>query len=259
MKIKQLTEFLFNKYPLSLKEVWDPTGFSFKFNLSEKLTGVVLAIDITDQVVDYAIENNCNVILTHHPFLFEKTMEMEKIKAPYKMSLIKKIKQHRINTISFHTNYDNHIHGTSYQIARFMGIENYSYFQNSGYPCVLNYKTTPNQFIKLLKDKIKINSFRTNLTDAQLNENITKIVLMSGSGFVGDINEWTKKGADLIVSSDFRWSDWINFQQINAPILEVPHLDEHVFVWDVSAQIKKKFDKLNILTFNVEQPYRNID
>lgn len=259
MKIKQLTEYLFNKYPLSLKEIWDPTGFAFKFNLSEKLTGVLLAIDVTEEVINYAIENNCNVILTHHPFLFEKSIELEKIKAPYKIELIKKIKQNRINIISFHTNYDNHIHGTSYQIARFMGIENYSYFQNVGYPCVLNYKTSANEFIKLLRDKIKINSFRTNLNDKELNKNISKIVLMSGSGFVGDINQWTKKGADLIVSSDFRWSDWINFNQIKAPILEVPHLDEHVFVWDLSTQLKKKFNKVNILTFEVSQPYRNID
>ncbi|MCU9939955.1 Nif3-like dinuclear metal center hexameric protein [Mycoplasmopsis felis] len=76
-----------------------------------KTTGVVLAMDLTSEVLQSAIKNNCNLILSHHPFLFEEHLKDEDVKAPYKREIIKQLRKHQITSYSLHTNYDETLYG----------------------------------------------------------------------------------------------------------------------------------------------------
>ncbi|MGV2393484.1 UNVERIFIED_CONTAM: Nif3-like dinuclear metal center hexameric protein [Campylobacter lari] len=204
MQIRKVTKFLLEKYPLERKEIWDSSGFSVKFNQSEKITGVVLAIDLTKKVLDKAIEQNANLIVTHHPFKFESTWESEDLKAPYKREILNILKQKRIHVLSFHTNYDNDEEGTSYEIATQLGLEKFRVPYEQNYPCLLNYKTTPNKIIELIKTKLHFKSFRTNLPKEYLNSEISKIAILSGSGYITEVNALSLAGYDLIITSDIK-------------------------------------------------------
>ncbi|TNK82311.1 hypothetical protein C4M98_00240 [Mycoplasmopsis pullorum] len=256
MQIKKITDYLLNKYPLSNAEIWDPTGWAIKFRLSEKLTGVMIAIDLTKEVLEKAIELNCNLIITHHPFLFEKTRELELLKAPYKKEMIQIIREKRINVIGFHTNYDNDAYGTSYQIARYLGMENNVTYKDFGYPVSVSYNIKFNDLIQKLKTDLLLSDFRTNVSDLEMN--LSRIGILSGSGYITEVNNFSRLNYDLIITSDIKWSDWINYDQIGAKVLEVPHLDEQVFVWDVYEQLRSKFPEINLNFMNLAVPYKNI-
>lgn len=258
MQIRKVTKYLLEKWPLDLKEEWDPSGFSIKFNLSEPLRGIVCAIDLTQKVFEKALEINANLIITHHPFKFEATWDDEDIKAPYKRAIYQKCKEKRINVLAFHTNYDNQYYGTSYQIIKKLGLENYRQNYEHNYPNLVNYKTTFNDLVKKIKTTFGFKAMRTNLPKDLWNNEISKIAFLSGAGYISEVNAINNLDYDLIITSDIKWSDWIVYKETKANILEISHLDEQVFADDAYQIIKEKFPEVKIELVHINEPYWNI-
>ena len=69
-KISEVVLYLNQKAPLSLQESYDNAGLIVG-NSSNKVTGVMLTLDCTEAVVDEAIAQKCNLIVSHHPILFQ--------------------------------------------------------------------------------------------------------------------------------------------------------------------------------------------
>ncbi|RIV16717.1 Nif3-like dinuclear metal center hexameric protein [Mycoplasmopsis gallopavonis] len=258
MKLKDFVSKLNTLYPLENKEIWDPSGYSVKFNQAKKLKGVMLAIDVTKEVIEAAISNDCNIIVTHHPFYFEATKILENEKAPYKKELHKLLKEHQITTFGMHTNYDCDPKGTSYQIVRALGLEQFVDPQSDKFSAILNYMISIADLKKLIEEKLDFHSFRTNVIKDDLDKKMHQIAFLSGSGYVGQINDLAARGVDLIVSSDFRWSDWINFRETGINILEIPHLDEQVFVDHLAELLSLELPKERIFKFKMKEPYQNL-
>jgi putative NIF3 family GTP cyclohydrolase 1 type 2 len=55
--------------PLPLQEDYDNCGL-ITGQRTQVITSVLLTLDCTEAVIDEAIENNCNLIIAHHPILF---------------------------------------------------------------------------------------------------------------------------------------------------------------------------------------------
>ncbi|MCR8966708.1 Nif3-like dinuclear metal center hexameric protein [Mycoplasma zalophidermidis] len=255
MQLKKITQYLLNNYPLEAAEIWDPSGFSVKFNLSEKITGVVVAIDLTTAVLNKALETNSNLILVHHPFKFMPTWNEEFLAASYKKSMLEIIKKHRINVLAFHTNYDNNVLGTSHQIGFRLGFNDHIDYHET-YPCVLNADLSINELTNRLKNNLKLFNFRTNVSD--LNKKYKKIAILSGSGPAVLAHELNNKGIDLILVSDIKWNEWILYKEHNIDILELSHLDEQVFVSDITQQLQQKFTTIKVTPIYISEPYKNI-
>ncbi|WP_036452829.1 Nif3-like dinuclear metal center hexameric protein [Mycoplasma buteonis] len=259
MTVRKFIKYLDSIYPLINKEIWDPAGFSVKHNQSVLLTGVMLAIDVTNEVVLDAIKNNCNVILVHHPFFFEATKEAEQEKAPYKFQIWELLKKHKIFVYAMHTNYDCDVEGTSYQIAKALGFEEKIQKDSPKFSALVNCKISVNELKKIISQKLNMHSFRTNINKNDLDLPINNFAILSGSGYVGQINQLASQGINLIVSSDFKWSDWINFNELQIKILEIPHLDEQVFATHLFEFLSAKFPKERILKHLIKVPYYNLD
>ncbi|MFU2192878.1 Nif3-like dinuclear metal center hexameric protein [Mycoplasma sp. 4079] len=258
LKIKDFIELLNKMYPLKNKEIWDPSGYSVKTVQAKKFKGAVLAIDLTKEVLQEAIDNDCNVILTHHPFKFERRWIDEDYKAPYKREILNLLRKHQITAFSMHTNYDCDPKGTSYQIARYMGIEakqNEELTQK--FSSVVDANLSLNQIKELLEKRLGLHSFRTNVAPENYDKKFKTVAILSGSGYIGQINDLATK-CDLIISSDFRWSDWIVFDQTNANILEVPHLDEEVFALDMYEQLQEMLPNHKFIFVKTNVPYHNM-
>nr|WP_318024378.1 Nif3-like dinuclear metal center hexameric protein [Mycoplasmopsis caviae] len=253
-----MTKFLLDKWPLGFKEEWDPSGFSLKFNLAEPLRGIVCAIDLTNEVLNKALEMNANLILTHHPFKFEETWKDEEASAPYKSAIYQICKEKRINVLAFHTNYDNQPCGTSYQIIKKLNLDKYKQNYINNYPNLVKFDTTFNDLVAKIKNAFGFNAMRTNFPKGLWNSQISKIAFLSGAGDIREINNIVKMNYDLIVTSDIKWSDWITYKETGTKILEIPHLDEQVFADDVYEILKQKFHDIPVELVHIDEPYWNI-
>lgn len=69
MKVSELISYLETQVPLSLQESYDNSGLQLG-DPDQECRGVLLAIDITEEVLREAVELGCNAVFTHHPLLF---------------------------------------------------------------------------------------------------------------------------------------------------------------------------------------------
>ncbi|QSF13781.1 Nif3-like dinuclear metal center hexameric protein [Mycoplasma sp. Mirounga ES2805-ORL] len=258
MQLRRLTKYLLEKYPLEDKEDWDPSGFSVKFNLSEKITGIVVGIDLTKEVLDKAIETNSNLIITHHPFKWEDDWETEKINAPYKLDFLEILKEKRINVLCLHTNFDNQDDGTSYQIVKRLKLESNLVPFDDKYAKIIKWNKDIKSLIKLFNTNLNLYQFRSNFNEECFLQNNYNIGILAGSGPIDLANKLSSGYVDLVITSDIKWSDWINYRESKFKILEISHLDEQVFVYKIYEDLVNKFNNLKISTIFIDEPYHNV-
>ena len=86
-----------------LIDTWDRTGFQIGEGEKE-VKGILIALDITREVIDRALECGCNMIITHHPFIFSPIETITN--KTYKGKLIKKIIQNNLIIYNAHSNLD---------------------------------------------------------------------------------------------------------------------------------------------------------
>lgn len=68
--VQQIITVMEQLAPRSYAESWDNVGLMVG-NRNAVVTGVVTTLDVTEEAVEYAIEQNCNLIISHHPLIFK--------------------------------------------------------------------------------------------------------------------------------------------------------------------------------------------
>ena len=69
MKVKTICDFLEKIAPLSLQESYDNSGLIVG-NYDNVTTSILVCLDCTEEVIEEAIRKKCNLIISHHPVIF---------------------------------------------------------------------------------------------------------------------------------------------------------------------------------------------
>jgi dinuclear metal center YbgI/SA1388 family protein len=123
MKVKDVTNYLESIAPLSLQESYDNSGLIIG-DYQADINGVLLCLDVTQEVIDEAISCNSNLIIAHHPLIFSGINKITNNNMASKC-VIKAIKND-INVYALHTNLDNVLEGVNGKIADVIGLKNRS-------------------------------------------------------------------------------------------------------------------------------------
>lgn len=118
MRLKKIISTLEQNFPLNIKEEWDNVGLLVGSNDAE-VKKIQISLDLTDNVIEEAIKNNIDLIITHHPFIFKALKKINNESAEGK-KIIKLIKNN-INVYSLHTNLDSAKAGLNEYIAKLIG------------------------------------------------------------------------------------------------------------------------------------------
>ncbi len=123
MKLNKLIEMLEFFYPTNLAEDWDNVGLLLG-DARKNINRVMTTLEITDDVVDEAIERGADVIVSHHPLIF-KPIKALNYKEP-QVRLISKLIKHDIAVYSMHTNVDISSNGMNDWLAQVLEMKNLS-------------------------------------------------------------------------------------------------------------------------------------
>ena len=107
--------------PLPLQDGYDNAGLQIGLTEAE-VTGVLLCLDVTEQVIDEAEALGCNLVISHHPLLFKPLKRITGGNS-VERCVIKAISK-GIAIYSAHTNLDNAQGGVNHRIACKIGLEN---------------------------------------------------------------------------------------------------------------------------------------
>ena len=70
LRVKDILKEIEQYAPLPLQESFDNAGVQVG-DVNQPATGALLCLDVTEEVVDEAIEMGCNLIVSHHPLAFK--------------------------------------------------------------------------------------------------------------------------------------------------------------------------------------------
>ena len=123
MQIKDITNWLEQWAPLSLQESYDNSGLLVG-EKQDEVSAALVTLDVTEKVVDEAIETGANLIIAHHPFIFNGIKRIGN--SHWIDKCIRKAIKHDIGIYAIHTNLDNVHTGVNKKIAEKIGLQNTS-------------------------------------------------------------------------------------------------------------------------------------
>ena len=100
----ELYNYLDKLIPTSLSCDWDNDGLMCCPDEGAVVKKVLIALDITERTVDYAIEGGFDTIISHHPLIFSRVSHLTQ-QSNTSRKLIKLVKN-GISAMSFHTRLD---------------------------------------------------------------------------------------------------------------------------------------------------------
>ena len=120
--IKDITDYLESIAPLSLQEKYDNAGLIIG-DSETSVEKILVCLDVTEKIIEEAIENKINLIVSHHPIVFAPLKKLTG-KTFVERIILKAIK-YDIALYAIHTNLDNVYHnGVNAEICTVLDIFN---------------------------------------------------------------------------------------------------------------------------------------
>lgn len=121
LKIKEIVNFLETFAPPALQESYDNAGLIVG-DPEAKISSALVAIDVTEDVVDEAIKNGAGLIIAHHPVVFSG---LKKITGRnYVERTVLKAIKNDVAIFAAHTNLDTVTGGVNSKICEKLGLKN---------------------------------------------------------------------------------------------------------------------------------------
>jgi dinuclear metal center YbgI/SA1388 family protein len=119
MVLSEITTYLNSQFPLALQESYDNCGLLIG-NTDAEITGTLISLDITEEVLDEAVKKKCNLIVSHHPLIFSGIKSLTG-RTDTERLVIRAIREN-IAVFALHTNLDNHHEGVNQFLCSKLGI-----------------------------------------------------------------------------------------------------------------------------------------
>lgn len=120
MKLRELTTFLETLAPLSYQEDYDNSGLIIG-DPDKEVNAALISLDCTEAIVDEAIANGLNLIISHHPIVFRGLKKFNS--KSYVDRVVMKAIKNDIALYAIHTNFDNVLAGVNKKICDLIGIK----------------------------------------------------------------------------------------------------------------------------------------
>lgn len=121
MNICDIVNCIESEFPKALQESYDNAGL-IAGDANEEVTGILLALDVTEAVVEEAIRKGLNIIISHHPVVFHNLKKFTGTNSTERILIY--ALRNNIALFSAHTNLDNHAKGLNARLAMVLGMKN---------------------------------------------------------------------------------------------------------------------------------------
>lgn len=229
MKLQKIIDIIETIAPIQDACEWDNVGLMIGLGDSE-ITKAVVSLDFDDNALDYAIENQAELIITHHPAIFKplKNITDERI--------IKAIKNN-ISVYSAHTNFDAAEGGVNFALADKIGMYNCSQhgMMRVGY---IDQDKLEN-VIQNVKNCLKVSALRI---VGELDKPIRKVAVLGGAG--GDfIYEAFQNDCDLFITGECKYDQAQNAYKHGIAVIAAGHFEtENPSVHKLAEMLKKRIN-----------------
>jgi dinuclear metal center YbgI/SA1388 family protein len=249
MKVADVIRTIEEFAPLRLQESYDNAGLQVG-NPEAEIDSALICIDVTEAVVDEAIEAGVKLILTHHPIIFKPLRSLSG-KTDVERIVIRAI-QNGIAIYSAHTNLDSVATGVSHTMARRLGLTDLRILEpkpgvepEAGLGLV-GELPEPTDCLALL-ERIKHTFGCASLRHSRpTGRPIKRVALCGGSG--GSlIRNAIAAGADLYLTAEIRYHDYFGIDD-RIVLADIGHFESEQFAAELLGEVvRAKYPELNVM------------
>ena len=229
MKCREIMDCLESMSPKSYALDWDNVGLLVGRE-DKKVKKVMIALDATDHVVDLAIDEGADMLITHHPMIFSKIKRVTS--DDIVGSKILKLAVSGISYYAMHTNFDIK-GGMAVYAANLLGMKNTVVLEETlpgegiGRVGYINGVNDCRDVISLVKEKFDLNNV---FVYGDSYKKVKKIAICPGSG-KSVISSAKKLGADCLITGDIGHHEGLDAIEMGLTVIDATHSGiEKIFV-----------------------------
>lgn len=239
MKANNIIELIENFCPKLLAYPWDNVGLLCGDSKKE-VKKVFLTLDTNLTTVREAISKDADMIISHHPILFEKINRIDYTTSEGQM--LKLLIENNIPLFAAHTNMDTAKGGINDRLAQMFNLtdikilDQHTEDETAGLGRYGNLKN-PVKFIDLANECKKI--LNTPIRAAgDFNKTIKTAAVASGS--CSEVIPLAKeKGADAVITGDMKYHNTIDMTELDICVIDAGHYPTEICVMDIFEDILK--------------------
>lgn len=215
-KVKDIVKIMEEEIaPPSIAEDWDSPGLKTG-SMNNIVTKVMTCLDVTVSVVEEAVEKGCDMIISHHPFIFGSINDVTQDSYPAVCMAVKA----GITVFSAHTNLDYAPGGINDTLARAVGIENIIRDVDGKHTYgMLEKPTTVEEFAKSVKEKLNVPNVKIVLPQGRNMDDIISKVGVSCGAFDSKTYWFEPCGIEVLVTGELKHFDCIVLSKM--PIITI--------------------------------------
>lgn len=261
---KDIVEYFEHLAPGKFAEEWDNVGLLIG-NTNKIIDRMLVCLDVTSTIVDVAINNQVDMIISHHPFIFKKLDRI--LENELKGNLIYKLVKNDICVFCAHTNLDVTQNGVNMALAEILDLKDIerlkgdnTFYNDENYFGLgavgnLENAMTMNEFASHVKDRLNAGFIR--IIGAR-NDSIRRIAVFCGS-FDEDFNSVKFHDADVLITGDVKYHTATDAIGLGICTIDAGHFNtEKVILPKLAAVITKKYPEITIISNNMEHdPFKS--
>ena len=250
MKLKTIIDHLHTIAPNAYQEGYDNSGLLVG-SYEAEVKALLVSLDVTEAILDEAMERGCNVVISHHPIIFSGLKRL--VGANYVQRIVQMAIKNDINLFAIHTNLDNvYESGVNTHIAKRLGLKEVQILkQKEGFEqeqrvgAGIIGEITPSseaEFLKFVKEKMAVGCIKhTEL----LGKPVSRVAICGGSGrFL--LSEAIRQGADVFISSDFKYHEYFDADG-QIVIMDIGHYESEQYTTELlGGLLTEKFSNFAV-------------
>ncbi len=252
--VKDIIHQMNETCPFSLQEPWDNSGFLVGHR-NREVSGILTALDITLETIDEARDKGCNVIVSHHPVIFNPVKQLTD--ESYDSRRLLALAELGIAAICCHTCLDSVTGGVNDVLAEKCGLQNTTVLETSG-----EYNGQPYGIGRVgeLEQPVSLEMYLERVREALRPNGLRycsggKLVhrVAVGGGACGSmLHEALAMGCDTFVTSDLKYDHFLEAKAQGVNLIDAGHFPtENPVMERVTEWLRCAFPEVKVLASSV--------
>lgn len=250
MKLNNIILELEKQFPLTDAEDWDNVGLLIG-NPNQEIKKILITLDVTNQVVQEAIDQEIDLIIVHHPVIFTKLNNL--IDNNKNAKLINLVKND-IAVFAMHTNVDANNNGMNKWIFDYLNIDGKSIKINNNIMQMIEINEI--DLIELVNKLQPKYDYPLRFIKAN-DKPITRIGLVGGSG-MSYLLEAKANNCDCFLTGDVKYHEALDAMELDINVIDIGHYAEHVFKENMQKIVSNLCDCEVVISEINTNPFKTI-